>query len=248
MPELEWNSVYFGGQYDWVQGGGGEEWSRVWGGSEPQWFGSLYPRLHRILPTGTVVEIAQGYGRWTKYLLPLCRHYIGIDVSQQCVEACRQIFAGAHATFEKTDGLTLPNVQDRSVDFVFSFDSLVHVELDVVKAYVGESLRVLTPNGVAFIHHSNLLPFAGSVGQPHARATSVSAGNVRDSIASAGGHILLQEIINWGGDHMHDCLTLFARGRLPAPCDPVQLENPRFMEEATIINDFQAPWSKIGLR
>jgi hypothetical protein len=31
----------------------------MWGGSEPQWFGSLYPRLHRFLPARAILESLQ---------------------------------------------------------------------------------------------------------------------------------------------------------------------------------------------
>ena len=39
---------------------------------------------------------------------------------------------------------------------MFTFDSLVHVEADVISSYLREFGRILTPNGVAFIHHSNV--------------------------------------------------------------------------------------------
>lgn len=47
-------------------------------------------------------------------------------------------------------------VADSSVDFAFSFDSLVYVEAEVLKGYLTELARVLKPDGVAFLHHSNL--------------------------------------------------------------------------------------------
>ena len=47
-------------------------------------------------------------------------------------------------------------VEDGSVDFAFSFDSLVHAEADVLGAYLGELARKLKPDGVGFIHHSNI--------------------------------------------------------------------------------------------
>ena len=47
-------------------------------------------------------------------------------------------------------------VEDGSIDFVFSFDSLVHVEADVLDAYLDQLARKLTPDGVGFIHHSNM--------------------------------------------------------------------------------------------
>jgi SAM-dependent methyltransferase len=242
MPNLDWNSAFWDAQYDWKTGG--EEWSEVWGGSEPQWFGSLYPRLHRFLPTGNLLEIAPGFGRWTKYLIPNTARYIGVDLSQVCVDACRRIFCNVrHATFVKNDGLSLPGIENSSCDLVFSFDSLVHADFDVMQAYIPEILRVLSPNGVAFIHHSNLLAFHGSLGQPHARSLTVSADNVARAVELAGGSVLIQEVINWGSEHTHDCLTLF--GRWSANSKPVRVDNPRFMDEALIVRDFQALWSKM---
>jgi hypothetical protein len=47
-------------------------------------------------------------------------------------------------------------VLDGGVDFIFSFDSLVHAEDAVLKAYVAEFAKKLRPNGAAFLHHSNL--------------------------------------------------------------------------------------------
>lgn len=45
---------------------------------------------------------------------------------------------------------------DGAVDLAFSFDSLVHVEIDVIEGYLTELARVLVPDGVAILHHSNL--------------------------------------------------------------------------------------------
>jgi hypothetical protein len=47
-----------------------------------------------------------------------------------------------------------------SVDFAFSFDSLVHAEADVIQAYVEQLASILRPGGAAFIHHSNLGQYA----------------------------------------------------------------------------------------
>src|SRR5262249_10354895 len=118
------------------------------------------PRLHRFLPTGTVLEIAPGHGRWTKYLADQCDRLVAVDVAESCVEVCRERFADTpHVEVHRNDGRALPMLADASVDPVFSFDSLVHVEADVLGAYLGEFARVLAPDGVAFIHHSNLGEF-----------------------------------------------------------------------------------------
>ncbi len=62
------------------------------------------------------------------------------------------------------------------------------------------------------------------------------------AVELAGGSVLIQEVINWGSEHMHDCLTLF--GRRSAGSKSARVDNPCFMDEAFIIRGFQALWSK----
>lgn len=244
MPELDWNKDVWGASYDWTAAG--EEWSAAWGGSEAQWFGSLYPRLHRLLPAKRVLEIAPGFGRWTKFLVRNCESYVGVDLSDKCVAACQSTFAAAsHALFIQNDGLSLAQA-DGSFDFVFSFDSLVHAELDVLTQYIPQIIGKLTPDGVAFIHHSNLLAIPNS-SNPHRRASSVDAEQVAALIVRHGGCVLIQEIISWGPSlATHDCITMFGRADLPAAgATPIVITNPRFMDEAEIIKDTQSPYSRL---
>ena len=153
MPSIAANLSW--GTYDWPQQG--EEWSEEWGDAETQWHATILPRIRRFLPAKRILEIAPGYGRWTGFLINASEQYTGIDLNPECVAACRKRFAGApHARFESNDGKSLAVVPDDSIDFAFSFDSLVHVEIEVIEAYLGELSRKLSPSGIAFLHHSNL--------------------------------------------------------------------------------------------
>ncbi len=242
MPDVNWNRNWDGGRYDWATGG--EEWSGGWGGSEPQWFGSLYPRLHRVLPARNILELAPGMGRWTKFLLPLCQNYVGIDLSNECVQGCQKIFASVdHARFLQNDGYSLQEAEDGAFDLIFSFDSLVHAEFDVFRSYVPQLLRKLTPNGVAFVHHSNLGAFGTAFANLHSRAPSVSRQNVEGLILDSGGQVIIQEVITWAGVP-HDCLTLFAKNA-GKEIKPVHLYNLRFTDESDLIKQFQSPYSRI---
>jgi len=157
MPDVAANEQWWN-ERDWPKGG--DNWSKRWGGTDYHWWGMLYPRLHEFLPAGTILEIAPGHGRWTRYLLDNCDRLIGVDLAQKCVDACRERFAGRpQATFHKNDGRSLDMVADGEIDFALSFDSLVHCEGDVVEAYVRELARVLSKEGSAFIHHSNLAAY-----------------------------------------------------------------------------------------
>jgi SAM-dependent methyltransferase len=244
MQDADWNRQLWDGRYNWVTQG--EEWSAAWGGSEPQWFGAIYPRLHRVLPASSILEIAPGMGRWTKFLLPLCRNYVGVDISLECVRGCQKVFADApHARFVHNDGYSLFEAEDHSFDLVFSFDSLVHAEFDVLKSYIPQILQKLNERGVAFLHHSNLGALGTAVANPHLRALSVSQQNIEDLIVESGGRVIIQEVIDWGPDQIpQDCLTMLAKDT-GQQTEPLHLHNLRFMEECAIIRLFQAPYSQI---
>ncbi|MDA8309988.1 MAG: class I SAM-dependent methyltransferase [Actinomycetota bacterium] len=169
MPSIEWNSQEWGEAYDWSQRG--DEWSKAWGGPHTQWLTVIWPRIEPFLPCNTLLEIAPGFGRWTQFLLPLSSRYVGVDLSERCVEACTSRFSEQpHAEFYQNDGRHLVHVTDGTVDFAFSFDSLVHVEMDVIDAYLGELAKKLAPQGVAFLHHSNLGYYLGNLGARLARS------------------------------------------------------------------------------
>jgi SAM-dependent methyltransferase len=251
MPSIEWNKQNWDGDYDWSAAG--DEWSSDWGGSEAHWHSTLHPRLRRLLPAGTVLEIAPGFGRWTQFLLPLCERYVGIELSTECVDACRMRFADAgHATFAVNDGRSLAPVEDGSVDLAFSFDSLVHVEADVMAGYLTELERKLTPDGVAVLHHSNLGEHArvfrryyrlprlvrgglrrfGLIDRDHWRALSVSAAGVEAAATAAGLRVVGQETINWGSRRRIDCISMITRPGSRWDRENRVVENSDFMAEA----------------
>ena len=126
-------------------------------GTESLWWFVLYPRIHRFLPATGILEIAPGYGRWTQFLRNQCRSLIAVDISEKCIEHCKARFGSDdHIKYYVNDGTSLAAVPDGSIDFVFSFDSLVHAEKDVIEEYLLQLARKLTPNGVGFLHHSNI--------------------------------------------------------------------------------------------
>lgn len=246
MPDLAWNTHQWDGEYNWV--GRGEEWSDAWGGSESQWFGCLYPRLHRFLPVANLVEIAPGFGRWTHYLLNYVHGgYAGVDLSRECIDYCQARFADrANTEFRVNDGVSLGGVDDGFADLVFSFDSLVHADAAVHRAYVPEILRTLSKNGVAFIHHSNWLDARPAVENRHHRAEDVGAGVYAEIVTRAGGHVMVQEHLNWGGDEKIDAFTLFCRGDRDVLPETIVLENGDFMLEARLIREKQSAYTKVA--
>jgi SAM-dependent methyltransferase len=217
MPDVSSNERWWS-DAKWNQQGDG--WSRRFGGPDYQWWGMLYPRVREFVPAATILEIAPGHGRWTRYLVHLCDRLIGVDVTARCVEACRERFSDQpHASFHKNDGMSLDMVPDGEVDFAFSFDSLVHCESDVVESYVQQLARKLRPDGAAFIHHSNLAayvdPETGKLPFPKGgwRAESVSADLFERLCREAGLLCIGQELLQWREEDrwFMDCFSILTR-------------------------------------
>jgi SAM-dependent methyltransferase len=255
MPSIEQNLKAWNQTYAWPEHG--DEWSEPFGGTDALWWFVLRPRLHRYVPAETILEIAPGHGRWTQYLRTLCKSLVVVDLSENCIAICKKRFEDAsNITYIVNDGWSLPTVPDNSIDLVFSFDSLVHCEKDVIAAYLKEIARTLKSNGVGFIHHSNIgayrrllgifkrLPsrfhirngFARlvSLNATAGRARSVSAATFRQLCGEANLDCISQELINWRrGRRVIDTISVFTprTSKWSRQCEI--LSNPLFVEAAS---------------
>ncbi|MGZ5434959.1 MAG: class I SAM-dependent methyltransferase [Pyrinomonadaceae bacterium] len=252
MPTLKDNLAIWS-KYDWSSKG--EEWSVAWGDSKSQWVECIRPRIERFLPVNTILEIGTGHGRWTAYLKNECDRLMGVDLSKNCIQSCQERFSDQpNLSFYLNDGTSLSMVPDDSVDFVFSFDSLVHAEADVIEAYLRQLQKKLKANAAGFIHHSNLgvyrfyyslkrmLPVGKGILRKHGildndglRAISMSARRFEQIAESASLQCISQEMVNWGSRRLIDCLSLFTpAGSIHGNANKVS-QNPNFMQEATRI-------------
>lgn len=231
MPTVEQNIKIWGEKYAWS--GGGDEWSAHWGGPRRHWQCTVAPRIAAFVPAGTILEIGPGFGKWTELLRGRCGRLEAVDLSPKCVAACQRRFADCeNVRVHQNDGRSLEMIADGSVDFAFSFDSLVHAETGEVGAYLRQLADKFSDDGVGLLHHSNigrylgyfaaadLLPERprwflyrkGLVALDHLRARSMTAEKFADLAVAAGLRCVGQERINWlGTRRLIDCISLVAR-------------------------------------
>jgi ubiquinone/menaquinone biosynthesis C-methylase UbiE len=175
VPDIAWNQQVWGEKHGWQADG--DEWNGMaahCGQPYPAWKAALVEEV--LLPSARdadVLEIAPGHGRFSAEWVPVARSAVLVDLNQSCLDACRQRLEGHDVTYVLTDGTTLPGVPDASIDFVWSFDSFVHMEPDVISAYLREIRRVLRPGGRFTLHHAGkhhatlgLAPVARRAGTP----------------------------------------------------------------------------------
>jgi SAM-dependent methyltransferase len=253
MPSLEANKHKWA-NHDWSREG--EEWSTLGGGGERWWHGILLPRLLPMLaalpPRPHVLEIAPGHGRWTQYLLRHAGTLTAIDIDQGCLDACRAKFGGA-VRLVLGDGLTLGGAHERingPIDFCFSYDSLVHAEIDAMGSYIRELSRVLRPGGYAFLHHSNLAGCNAPKGTPtHWRATSVDARAIRERALACDLEAPLQELCTKGGPKdraLIDCISVLHKPGSGQPGTHTNIvENPEFWRQIQLLGALAKPYDGI---
>jgi SAM-dependent methyltransferase len=243
--------------YEWIAAG--EEWSEPWGGSAAQWFGSILPRIHAALPAETIVEIGSGFGRWSHYLRQHCNHLHLVDPDPQCMEACRRRFGkDARLSYDLNQGDSLAMVPDGSVDFVFSFDSLVHVRPQTIQTYLSQLGAKLKPDRLAFIHHSNLGEYAASVlrrarkgkirAADHQRDPEMTANLFRELSERNGLKVVSQELVNWRGRRLIDCFSILARRSSKWKEGARPFRNRDFMLEAQMIRRLAEHYPKVEER
>src|SRR5437867_10527477 len=144
-------------------------------------------------------------------------------------------------------------IPDGSVDFIFSFDSFVHTNREVVEAYLHEFGTKLKIGGKGFIHHSNFGEYADSLREripealakplikvnildwAHHRNPGMSAELFRALCAQHGLHCISQELVNWRRRRLIDCLSLFERSDSAPQTRTKIIRNPGFMREAARI-------------
>jgi SAM-dependent methyltransferase len=253
MPDVSENRLTWNTPSSWSARG--DEWSGPWGGTELLWHGTLLPRLHAFLPAGAILELGPGHGRWTHYLRGVAGKLVLVDLAEACIAACRERFGeDGNISYHVNDGRSLEMVADRSIDLVFSFDSLVHAEADVLDTYLRQLATKLTPDGVGFIHHSNMGAYRRSARLARMvpdrlrraltkrrllvnlyawRAESTTAELFAAQCARAGLVPIAQEKIRWEyGRGLTDVISLFTVPGSRWERGNVVVENPRFMEEA----------------
>ena len=236
MPSVEENLVYWNDEYPWPFKG--DEWSRDWGDPSTQWYGTILPRIRHFLPSSSILEIGCGQGRWTEFLARNCKSLSAIDISPKCIAICRKRFAHLeHITFYPCDGASMPTIADHSVDFIFSFDSLVLANPETIRAYLSEAKRVLAPKGTAFLHHSNLAAYSGTVEAQkerdlYWRDPEVDAELVRELALECGLGIIAQETIRWGTNTiLLDAFSMLSSGEYRLSISPKVFENHDFSLE-----------------
>ena len=109
-----------------------------------------------VTPDATVMEIGPGGGRWTQFLIG-ARDVILVELNSQFFPYLRKRFRKQRRKlrFYETSGFELGDIEDGTVDFVFSFGTFVHIEAEGIDEYLREITRVLRSGGTTTIQYAD---------------------------------------------------------------------------------------------
>ncbi len=109
-----------------------------------------------------VLEIGCGIGRVGERVAPLCRRWIGCDVSPQMLRhAAERLRDFTNIEFREITGYNLHGIAAQSVDVVYCTVVFMHLESWDRYSYVLEAMRVLRPGGRFYVDNANLCSEGG---------------------------------------------------------------------------------------
>ncbi|HUD65093.1 MAG TPA: class I SAM-dependent methyltransferase [Candidatus Sulfotelmatobacter sp.] len=177
---------------------------------EPLWNGLVWPFIEGCDFSHTI-DLAAGHGRNSAILSTLAERLTIMDIQAGNVEVCKQRLSGRKGIeFFVNNGFDFQPVRDADATLVYCFDAMVHFDSDVVRSYLCDTRRVLSPRGRGFFHHSN---YTGG----HDWQTNLGGRNFMTKEMFAhyalkeGLNVLSQRVIDWSGESNIDCLTLVER-------------------------------------
>ena len=104
-----------------------------------------------------ILEIGCGIGRVGQVLAPICKQWIGCDVSPNMLRHAQERLASfSNVRFVELSGYDLRSIEDASVDLVYCTVVFMHLDEWERYNYILEACRVLRPGGRVFIDNFNL--------------------------------------------------------------------------------------------
>jgi ubiquinone/menaquinone biosynthesis C-methylase UbiE len=113
-----------------------------------------------LLPSdeAVVVDIGCGIGRVARYMAPRCKLIWAVDVSQEMLTMAAERLADIpNVRYARCADTRIPEIDDGSVDFVYSVLVLQHLEREDAFLMLREIRRILRPGGTAYLTFPNLL-------------------------------------------------------------------------------------------
>lgn len=164
-----------------------------------------------------VLDFACGKGRIAEFIRNKCRSLICCDISKEAIDSCKERFKKFENVKYIVGKENKIDLESSSIDFIYSWDAMVHFSYKNIDRYLCEFFRIVKPGGYVFIHHSNLLN-EDSIKEKselwfeniHCRS-NIGKEDVQFLAIKHGFEVKCQEIIGWGEARDLDCITILTK-------------------------------------
>jgi len=110
-----------------------------------------------IGPGDQVLELGCGIGRIGRELAPNCRHWTGVDISENMIHHAGERLAHLeNVSFHRLERSNLEMLGDNSIDKAYSIAVFCHMDKEDLYLYMQELNRVVRPGGIIFVETWNL--------------------------------------------------------------------------------------------
>jgi SAM-dependent methyltransferase len=114
-------------------------------------------QLVGVSPNDTVLEIGAGVGRVGTFLAPICKEWIGVDVSENMLGHVRSRLAKfKNVRTVATNGYDLAEIPSESIDVVYCTVVFMHLDEWERYSYIKEGFRILKPGGRMLVDNVDL--------------------------------------------------------------------------------------------
>jgi len=102
-----------------------------------------------------VLELGCGVGRIGRELAPKCRHWTGVDISENMIMHARDRLTKCdNVSFHQRNSLDM--LEDNSIDKAYSIAVFCHMDKEDLYLYMQELNRIVRPGGTIFVETWNL--------------------------------------------------------------------------------------------
>jgi len=146
--------------------------------------------LPYLKPDQNALEIGPGGGRWTRYLLGFEKLYV-VDYHAQLLDELRRSFTAKHIVFVENNGSDFPGVAENSIDYLFSFGTFVHLDVDLIQSYLGNMHPLLREGSNVVLQYSDQTKVMATL---NAGFSDNTPERMRQMVTSAGYTILEEDL------------------------------------------------------
>jgi SAM-dependent methyltransferase len=136
------------------------------------------------------LEIGPGGGRWTRYLLGF-RTLTAVDYHPELLDELKRNF-GSHRNlrFIKNSGTDFPGLDPQSIDYVYSFGTFVHLDFNLIEAYLKSIKTIIKPTANVVIQYSDKTKIMAQINEGFSDNTPA---RMRAAVHAAGYRILEED-------------------------------------------------------